>query len=106
MVPPEWDPPTDSRRQLDEVVALLRADHPDVAVTTTVVEGSAGPVLVAEATGAELLVVGTRGRGGWREAVLGSVSLYCVTRAPCPVLVVPPPSRGGGRHRREDRGRG
>jgi nucleotide-binding universal stress UspA family protein len=38
---------------------------------------------------AELLVVGTRGRGAWRTAVLGSVSVAVAHLAPCPVLVVP-----------------
>lgn len=38
---------------------------------------------------AEFLVVGTRGRGAWRSAVLGSVSLAVAHLAPCPVLVVP-----------------
>ena len=99
VVPPEWDPPGDSRRQLEHLAATLATTHPDVAFTTTVVEGSAGPVLVAAALDADLLVVGSRGRGPLRGAVLGSVSLHCVTHAPCPVTVVPPPvgpGSGGG----------
>ena len=48
----------------------------------------------AASHGADMLVVGTRGRGPLAAAVLGSVSTDVVTRAPCPVVVVPP---NGGR---------
>ncbi len=43
---------------------------------------------VDEADGAELLVVGSRGLAGLREALLGSVSHFCCQHAPCPVVVV------------------
>lgn len=54
--------------------------------------GAPAQVLVDSAVGAELLVVGSRGRGTVRSALLGSVALHCVTHAPCPTLVV----RGAG----------
>jgi len=47
-------------------------------------------VLIEQSQGAELLVVGHRGLGGFRSAVLGSVGLHCVLHAACPVTVVRP----------------
>jgi nucleotide-binding universal stress UspA family protein len=52
------------------------------------IEGHVAPVLIAAADGADLLVVGTRGRGGVRSVLLGSVALHCLSHAPCPVLVI------------------
>jgi nucleotide-binding universal stress UspA family protein len=59
-----------------------------VKVDGVVTEGPAGSVLVQAAEGADLLVVGSRGHGGFVGLLLGSVSQQCVTHAPCPVLVV------------------
>jgi nucleotide-binding universal stress UspA family protein len=47
-------------------------------------------VAVAESEDAELIVVGCRGRGALRAALLGSVSAKLIALAPCPVLIVPP----------------
>ncbi len=57
------------------------------------VGGEAGPALVEQASGADLLVVASRGRGEFLGLVLGSVALYCVLHAPCPVMVVRPTDR-------------
>lgn len=73
----------------DPVVADLVADA-HVTVRLVVSEGPAAQTLVDRAEGAELLVVGSRGRGAMRSALLGSVALHCVTHAPCPVVVVHP----------------
>ena len=63
-------------------------DQP-VDVRITVVEGPAVQVLLAAAKGAELLVVGSRGRGAFTGMVLGSVSQHCVQHSPCAVAVIP-----------------
>jgi len=55
-------------------------------------EGHPGEVLVREAEGARLLVVGSRSRNQLEGVVLGSVALHCVMHAPCPVLVLRAPA--------------
>ena len=60
----------------------------DVPVRARVVEGNAAQVLLDASDGADLLVVGSRGHGGFTEALLGSVSQHCVHHAPCPVVVI------------------
>jgi nucleotide-binding universal stress UspA family protein len=73
----------------------LRADtqtaiaaHPNVAVEFRVALGQPAEVLIDVAAKARMLVVGSRGRGGFRSLLLGSVSEQCVRHALCPVLVV------------------
>ena len=51
-------------------------------------EGNAAQVLLDAAQGADLLVVGSRGHGGFTEALLGSVSQHCVHHAQCPIVIV------------------
>jgi nucleotide-binding universal stress UspA family protein len=59
-----------------------------VEIRHKVVEGNAAQVLVDASAGAELLVVGSRGHGGFVEALLGSVGQHCVHHANCPVVVI------------------
>jgi nucleotide-binding universal stress UspA family protein len=60
-----------------------------VTVTSVLQEGQPADVLCAEAETADLLVVGSRGLGGFRGLLLGSVSQQCAHHARCPVVVVP-----------------
>jgi nucleotide-binding universal stress UspA family protein len=60
----------------------------DVPVQVVTAPGHAARILVDRAEGADLLVVGSRGRGAVGSAVLGSVALHCVTEASSPVVVV------------------
>ena len=88
----------DQRERARAVVEAVLAEVPvsgvpgirDVAVTLHVSEGPPAQALLDRADGADLLVVGSRGRGAMRSAVLGSVALHCATHAPCPVVVVHP----------------
>jgi len=66
----------------------------DVTVSTSVREGTASEVLLESADGASMLVVGSRGHGGFAGAVLGSVSLHCAHHSPCPLVIIRPPGRG------------
>jgi len=70
--------------------AISEAAPPDSAVDVRarVAEGNAAQVLLDAADGADLLVVGSRGHGGFTEALLGSVSQHCVHHAHCPVVVI------------------
>jgi nucleotide-binding universal stress UspA family protein len=70
--------------------AIARTVDPGgtVKVSTTVQEGSAAGVLLAAASGADLLVVGSRGHGGFGGALLGSVSQHCAHHAPCPIVII------------------
>jgi nucleotide-binding universal stress UspA family protein len=70
-------------------VARVKELQPAVSCEPRVVEGHAGSVLLDEARGAILLVVGSRGRGELAGMLLGSVSHQVLHHAPCPVTVVP-----------------
>lgn len=60
-----------------------------VEVQPVLVEGPAAQVLLRQAEGADLLVVGSRGLGGFMGLLLGSVSHQLVHHAPCPVVILP-----------------
>ncbi len=79
-----------STAAVDATISALR-EHgslPD-AVEVAVIEGEPGPALcrIAEDVGAAAIVIGSRGRGGIKRALLGSVSDYVVRNAPCPVVI-------------------
>ena len=65
-----------------------------VEIERHLVEGPAAPALLHAAKGADLLVVGSRGRGGFAGLLLGSVSQQVSHHAPCPVVIVPAPHDG------------
>jgi nucleotide-binding universal stress UspA family protein len=78
-----------AREVLDRTIAEVVGDGTEVEIEKVVLEGSSAHVLVDTAQGADLLVVGTRGHGGFTGLLLGSVSQQVTHHAPCPVIVVP-----------------
>ena len=83
------------RDLVDTVTATLDAPAPQVTVLAA--HGAPAEVLVRESHGADLLVVGSRGHGGFSSVLLGSTSLQCALHATCPVTVVHSPE--AHRHR-------
>jgi nucleotide-binding universal stress UspA family protein len=83
---------TDFRSLAENRLTGAVADVSEVAgqaeIRAKVMRGSAAQVLLEDAAGADLLVVGNRGHGGFVEAVLGSVGQECVHHAACPVVVI------------------
>jgi nucleotide-binding universal stress UspA family protein len=77
-------------RWLSEQLAGWREKYPDVDLRQVVQQGSPGGVISAASAGAELVVVGSRGRGGFKTLLLGSVSHAVLHHAHCPVMVVRP----------------
>ncbi|MEK2478645.1 MULTISPECIES: universal stress protein [Streptomyces] len=94
-----WAPPTEESFNFEDnarailTEAIDGAIGPDrhVPITPRVIEGNPARVLLDAAHGADLLVVGNRGHGGFSEALLGSVGQHCVQHAVCPVVIIPGP---------------
>ncbi len=78
----------DAEQLLDRALADIEDGGP--RVERTVVRGSPVTALVEAAADADLLVVGSRGRGGFAGLLLGSVSQQCAHHAPCPIVIVHP----------------
>jgi len=73
---------------LEETLRESIPETDTVEIERRVVEGRAAAVLVDESRGADLLVVGSRGHGGFAGLLLGSVSQQCAHHAACPVVIV------------------
>jgi nucleotide-binding universal stress UspA family protein len=89
----------EAEQLVTDVVGERNATAARVDVRVRAVPGPPAATLIQQARGADLLVVGHRGRGGFASATLGSVSLQCVLHATCPVTVVrpsPQPADGNG----------
>jgi nucleotide-binding universal stress UspA family protein len=78
---------------LDETVAAVVA-APAAPITKLVAEGDVSASLIVAAKNADMLVLGSRGRGGFAGLKLGSVSQECVQHAACPVVIIKQPGDG------------
>ncbi|MDQ6614660.1 MAG: universal stress protein [Actinomycetota bacterium] len=75
----------------EAAAAEVRSESPGLDVRVSVTRGHPAEVLVDAAQQAGLLVVGSRGLGGFARLLMGSTSQHCVHHASCPVVVVPSP---------------
>ncbi|MFC7530920.1 universal stress protein [Actinoplanes sp. GCM10030250] len=83
--------PDPSQRTADDLLQVIKeelGDEPPVVVRPLVKQGSPAKILIEESAGADLLVVGQRGHGGFAGLVLGSVSQHVSAYAKCTVTVV------------------
>ena len=80
----------EAQRDLQSVVSEVAADFPDVTVECRACVGNAVTVILgmADTKSADLVVVGSRGRGGFSRLLLGSVSEQCAMHAHCSVVIV------------------
>jgi nucleotide-binding universal stress UspA family protein len=90
-IPPEGyanQPRQEALDLLERFVSALDVREPAVDVRTAVEEGNPAQVLIERSNEADLVVVGSRGHGGFKGMLLGSVSQHLVAHANCPVVVV------------------
>lgn len=86
-VPPIEDYQAATLSALENDVADVLAEHPEIAFTCSVVHGNAAAKLIEASGHVDLIVVGSRGRGGFAGLLLGSTSDQVVQHAHCGVLV-------------------
>ncbi|MEO7005937.1 MAG: universal stress protein [Terrimesophilobacter sp.] len=84
----EWSPEKDAAQVLEESLTRAYGDARPAGLRSVVRQGQPASVLIDESVTADMLVVGSRGLGGFAGLLLGSVSAACTTHAHCPVLVV------------------
>jgi nucleotide-binding universal stress UspA family protein len=77
---------------VDEALGKLGAPQPGT-VTVRAISGSVVEELVNAGKDADMLVVGSRGAGGFARLLLGSVSSLVIQHATCPVVIIPPEGR-------------
>jgi nucleotide-binding universal stress UspA family protein len=86
---PEWlKPDEDAKKILDATLKSVFGENLPKGLVGRIHEGHAASVLIEASKSAKMLVVGSRGHGGFAGLLLGSVSSACAERAACPVLVV------------------
>jgi nucleotide-binding universal stress UspA family protein len=104
---PEWMPSEahlitmydEAAKAFEAAVDSLRGDFPNLEVRYSIFDAPAAEVLVSATFTAELMVIGSRGRGGFVSTILGSTSQGVLSHAGCPVRVVRVTRRQPGRRR-------
>jgi len=87
-IAPEWNPADDAKEVLAKTSRAAFGDQVPANVHLDSGQGGAAKVLLDACDGATMLVVGSRGHGGFAGLLLGSVSANVAEHAPCPVLIV------------------
>lgn len=87
-VPVEWDKTKETSDVLSATLREVLGEELPPKLNAVVHQGNPAKVLLDASTGARMLIVGSRGRGGFVGLLLGSVSATCSAHASCPVLVV------------------
>jgi nucleotide-binding universal stress UspA family protein len=85
-----WSGEDEQRRVLSEAVAGIATKYPDLPVRQQVINGSPRSNLIAWSRTAQLVVVGSRGHGGFAGLLLGSVGQHLLHHSECPVALVRP----------------
>ncbi|GIF23355.1 nucleotide-binding universal stress UspA family protein [Actinoplanes tereljensis] len=88
-----WKPqappiPDEEKRHLDDLIAGWRGKYPDLPISVELVTEHPAAALTTASAGAQLLVVGSRGRGALRGMLLGSVSQHLLRHSVCSIAVV------------------
>ncbi|GAB2865239.1 hypothetical protein GCM10022221_76890 [Actinocorallia aurea] len=92
----DWDPVVEAQALLSASCAEVLGNDQPSGLRLTVREGPTAAALISVAAGARMLVLGSRGHGGFAGLLLGSVSATCAEHAACPTLIIhgdqPPPA--------------
>lgn len=91
--PPAWSPQEDAEKVLATAVEETFDGALPPRFTQTAIQGASARVLIEQSAHASMLVLGTRGHGGFTGMLLGSVSAACAEHAQCPVLIMHTPAQ-------------
>ncbi|MBX6751387.1 MAG: universal stress protein, partial [Micromonosporaceae bacterium] len=87
---PAYDPRALAQTMVDETANEVRDTYPDMTVTTELHPGTGANALIEASRDATMVVVGSRGRGGFAGLSIGSVAAQTAAHAACPVMVIRP----------------
>lgn len=83
-----WSPEGEAEEILQASLATAFPEGIPAGLTATVIPGPTAAALIDRSRSADMLVLGSRGRGGFRGLLLGSISTACAQHAHCPVLIM------------------